>query len=189
MQTRSFVVSLLAAASLVAAQFRVTMPGSNNWWVARSTNVLEWTCREANAPAQFTVLIGNSDPTILVQPLAIIAQQNNFDCSIIITQDQANQAAGQGYTIYLANPLNNTDVYAASEPFEIKPLGSLYPTQQAAAASSASAAAASASAAAQASNGNGDGKNSGALSVRSGVIGGMAAGVVGLVGGMVATML
>ncbi|KAJ2922632.1 hypothetical protein H1R20_g14464, partial [Candolleomyces eurysporus] len=188
MQTRSLVVSLLTAASLVAAQFRVTVPSTSNWWVARSTNILEWTCREANAPAQFTVLIGNSDQTILVQPLAIIAQQNNFDCSIIITQDQANQAAGQGYQVYLANPLNNTDVYATSEPFEIKPLGSLYPTQQAAAASSA-AAAASASAAANSTNSNNNNNNSGAFSVRSGVIGGMAAGVVGLVGGIAATML
>ncbi|KAJ2912831.1 hypothetical protein MD484_g7584, partial [Candolleomyces efflorescens] len=187
MQTRTFALSLLAAASLVAAQFKVTTPSSSNWWVARSTNILEWTCRESGAPAQFTVLIGNSDPTILVQPLAIIAQQNNFDCSIIITQDQANQAAGQGYQVYLANPLNNTDVYAVSEPFEIKPLGSLYPSQQAAAASSAAAAASASAATTSGTSSSSNG--SGALSVRPGVIGGMAAGVVGLVGGMVATML
>ena len=45
-----------------------------------------------------------------MQPLAIIAIQKNYDCSIMITQDQSNQAAGTGYQVYLANPINNTDV-------------------------------------------------------------------------------
>lgn len=42
--------------------------------------------------------------------MPIIAILNNFDCSKEITQDQANQAAGTGYTILLANTLNSTDV-------------------------------------------------------------------------------
>ena len=46
----------------------------------------------------------------MAAPLAIIAQENNFDCSKTITQDQANQPAGTGYTILLADPLNNTNV-------------------------------------------------------------------------------
>lgn len=43
-------------------------------------------------------------------PLAIIAEQANADCIKSITQDQANQPAGTGYTVLLANPLNNTQV-------------------------------------------------------------------------------
>jgi hypothetical protein len=40
----------------------------------------------------------------------VIAIQQNYDCSITISQDQANQAVGTGWTVLLANPLNNTDV-------------------------------------------------------------------------------
>jgi len=40
----------------------------------------------------------------------VIAIQKNYDCSITITQDQANQPVGTGWTVLLANPLNNTDV-------------------------------------------------------------------------------
>jgi hypothetical protein len=35
---------------------------------------------------------------------------------------------GTGYTIKLVNPLNGTEVYDESEPFEIKPEGSTYAT-------------------------------------------------------------
>lgn len=35
---------------------------------------------------------------------------------------------GPNYTVLLVDILNSTNVYATSEPFEIKPPGSLYPT-------------------------------------------------------------
>jgi len=122
-------IALVSLSSVVKADpLEVTSPSSSIWWVAKSQNVLSWTCQNVTFP-QFTVLVNNSNPAILVSPLAIIAQQDNFDCSIIITQDQSDQPAGTGWTILLANPLNETDVYATSQPFEIKPLGSLYPSQ------------------------------------------------------------
>jgi len=186
MQLRSLTVSLLAAASLAAAQFKVTMPAAENWWVAGSTNVLAWDCQAANAPQTFTVLITNQDLSQYPAPLAIIAIQNNYDCSILITQNQASQAPGTGYEILLANPLNNTDVYARSEQFEIKRLGERYPSQEAAASSSASAAAASASASKAASEGK-DNKDNGA--VASGrVAAAFLMGAVGVVGGALAIL-
>lgn len=54
--------------------------------------------------------IANSDPKVLVSPQAIIAIEQNFDCSKTITQQQESFAVGTGYTIQFANPLNNTDV-------------------------------------------------------------------------------
>ena len=54
--------------------------------------------------------ITNTSPSIAVAPLAIIAIQSNFDCSILITQDEANQPAGTGWQVLLANPFNSTDV-------------------------------------------------------------------------------
>lgn len=125
---RAALVVLASLSSFVKADLEITSPTSSIWWVAKSQNVLSWTCDNTTI-TEFTVLVNNTDPTIAVAPLAIIAIQQNFDCSIIITQDQADQPAGTGWTILLANPVNNTDVYATSQPFEIKPLGSLYPSQ------------------------------------------------------------
>jgi hypothetical protein len=85
--------------------------------------------------------------------MAIIPVQQNFQCSILVTQDQANQPAGTGWQIFFADILNITNVslhlayttvlclnndssffflsqyLAMSDPFEIKPLGSAYPAQ------------------------------------------------------------
>ncbi|KIM38085.1 hypothetical protein M413DRAFT_448104 [Hebeloma cylindrosporum] len=122
------VALLVASFSGVAADLKVTSPSSSIWWVAKSLNEIAWTCKDTTID-QFTVLVNNADPKILVAPIAVIAIQKNYDCSITITQDQANQPVGTGWTVLLANPLNNTDVYATSEPFEIKPLGCAYPSQ------------------------------------------------------------
>ena len=70
-------------------------------------------------PAQIVVRIINSDPNILVAPQAFIAQQNNFDCSKLITKDQINLKPATGYALQLADPLNNTNVsssFPASPP-------------------------------------------------------------------------
>ncbi|KAH7882486.1 hypothetical protein F5I97DRAFT_1987791 [Phlebopus sp. FC_14] len=115
--------ALIGAAS---AQLTITNPSSSNWWVASSQNTLAWTC-DSSPYDNFTVLLTNSNPSILNAPLAIISVEYNYDCSKTITQQQAAQPAATGYTIQLANTLNGTDVYAQSEPFEIKPLGSAYP--------------------------------------------------------------
>ncbi|KAF9220811.1 hypothetical protein BS17DRAFT_636556, partial [Gyrodon lividus] len=131
---------ILAAAALAgaaSAQLNITNPNPNSWWVAGSANTLAWTCN-TSPYTTFTVLLTNSNPSILNAPLAIIAIQQNYDCSETITQQQSSQPAATGYTVQFANPLNNTEVYAETEPFEIKALGSAYPaTSSPAAAASA----------------------------------------------------
>lgn len=121
---------LLLATFAVAqgSSFSILSPSSEIWWVAKSENVMKWDCNSTAAIADkvFTVLILSPGAA---SALAIIAMQQNSDCSKVITQDQANQPAGKGFVLQLANPANNTDVYASSEPFEIKALGSLYPSQ------------------------------------------------------------
>jgi len=121
-------LTALFSVSLAAAQLSITNPSASTWWVAQSQNVLAWSCN-TSPQTEFTVLITNQDKTKYPSPLAFIAIQQNFQCSVVITQDQANQPAGQGWQILFANPLNNTDVYATSDSFEIKPLGSAYPSQ------------------------------------------------------------
>ncbi|PPQ75599.1 hypothetical protein CVT24_010909 [Panaeolus cyanescens] len=115
-------------ATLAAAQnsgLSITQPTADIWWVAQSTNVMAWTCNTSPYP-EFTVLI---EIPGVPSPLQFLGIQKNFDCSIIVTNNQVNQAPGTGYRLLIANILNSSDIYAASDPFEIKPLGSAYPSQ------------------------------------------------------------
>jgi len=122
-----------------AADLEIISPGGSDlWWVAQSSNTLLWNCAESPY-SNFTVLLGNSNAGILAAPIAVIAVEENYECSKTITQDQANFTAATGYTILLANTLNNTDVYATSQPFEIKALGSTYPASSATPMNAASA--------------------------------------------------
>jgi len=78
----------------------------------------------------FTVVLANQDPTKWA-PLGIIAIEQNFDCSKTITPDLQNAPVGTGYLIQFANTLNISDIYAASQPFEIKPTSAGYPASSA----------------------------------------------------------
>jgi len=142
----------LLLATFAAAQnvFDILTPSSSIWWVAKSENQMSWDCKNPQAIAigTFTVLINSPNSAAA---LAIIAEQANADCIKTITQEQANQAPGTGYTVLLANPLNNTQVYATSQPFEIKALGSQYPSQVSSSASSAGGTATGSSSTASAS--------------------------------------
>ncbi|KAG1729515.1 uncharacterized protein EDB91DRAFT_1227968 [Suillus paluster] len=124
---RRIALASAALLSVVSAQLTIISPGASDWWVASSQNTLSWTC-STSPYMNFTILVANPNTAILASPLAIIAVQENYDCSKTITQQQSAQPAGTGYILQFANTLNETDIYAQSEPFEIKALGSSYPT-------------------------------------------------------------
>ncbi|KAG6878180.1 hypothetical protein C0992_008515 [Termitomyces sp. T32_za158] len=195
--TRLATVAALAASA--AADWEIFSPSSDVWW---GTDSHVWKIDPAAlAHPTFTVLVANSvrpppsfpphplsycrDPKVLTSPLAILSIENNFDCSKTITADQLNAAPGQGYTIQLANPLNSTDVFVSSKPFEIKPLGSTYPTTTPGTASSSPSATSSGanSAATSGSTDSNNAKGNGAIgmSMKAGSVVGMIAGVLGLV--------
>jgi len=112
--------------AVASAQLKVLSPGGDSeWWIANSQNLLVWNCNESQVQ-NFTVLVANPN---MASPLAIIAQQPNYVCSLLVTPDQmGGLPVGTGYTVQMANPLNITDVYAQSDSFEIKSTGSAYPT-------------------------------------------------------------
>ncbi|CAE6410024.1 unnamed protein product [Rhizoctonia solani] len=115
-------------ASMVAAQqLTITEPSSDRWWVAQSINTLRWNC-EQTTYTNWTVLITNSDVNVLSGPLALIAIQWNYDCSKSMTPGEQLKP-GTGYVMQFANALNSTDVWASSQPFEVKALGSTYPPE------------------------------------------------------------
>jgi len=177
------VVPAIVLATVAAAQTapgtgspKITSPNGSKWWVAKSTNLIEWDCKDTSHN-DFTVLVGNKDTKIWAAPIAVIAQQPNYQCSITITQDKANQPAGTGWTILFANPVNNTDVWSTSEEFEIKELGAAYPTSDA-----GSSAIGSSTGTSAASGSSPTGSKSAAVGLKSGLgaFGLAALGFVGL---------
>ncbi|KAI0342268.1 hypothetical protein BDW22DRAFT_1357583 [Trametopsis cervina] len=125
---------LAVAAALVAgvtAQsnngLQIISPGGSDlWWVAQSVNVLTWTF-ETSPFSNFTILLGNQDPTKW-QTTPIVSIEDNSQGSLLLRADQEPAPPNSGYFVLFANTLNSTDVYATSQPFEIKPAGSTYPT-------------------------------------------------------------
>jgi len=133
MYTRSVLSAVtLSLVGLASAQLQVISPGGPNlWWVAQSVNNIVWNCQQNTEFSNFTVLVANSNPNILVSPEAIVAVVPNFDCSLQTTVQQVNLQVADGYTVILANPLNSTDVYATSQPFSVKAAGAAYPASSA----------------------------------------------------------
>jgi hypothetical protein len=143
----TLVAALSALFGIAAGQndFQIYQPSANWWWVAESQNTMSWDCK--NSPAsQFTVLIMNTNPSVLSGRLAFIAQQDNTDCSKLIDKTQINQTPATGYILQFADVLNSSNIYAQSDQFEIKALGSTYPTSTPAGASSTGSSSATASA-------------------------------------------
>jgi len=126
-------LSSLLLATFTAAQtlFGIDTPSSTVWWVDQGQNTMSWECHAVPTISNFTVIINNTNQAVLPGNLAIIAQLDNADCSYAL---QINQTVATGYTLVFADPFNNTNVYAASQQFEIKALGAAYPATSAVAA-------------------------------------------------------
>jgi len=123
--------ALLRAVTADSSGLSIIVPGGPElWWVGDAENNIVWTC-QTSPFMNFTVLVANQNPKILAAAIAVIAIENNYDCSKTIIPDQSNLTAATGYIVQFANTLNETDVYAQSQPFEIKAPGSTYPASSA----------------------------------------------------------
>ncbi|KAI9457917.1 hypothetical protein HD554DRAFT_2331174 [Boletus coccyginus] len=131
---------ILAATAFVAAchaqssGLTITNPSPTSWWISGSANTLAWTC-DTSPYSTYTVVLSNSDTSILAAPLALIASVPNYDCSLTVNQQQSTQPASASYTLSLANNLNISDIYASTK-FEIKAFGSPYPASSSSAGAS-----------------------------------------------------
>ncbi|KAI9459167.1 hypothetical protein BJY52DRAFT_1085168, partial [Lactarius psammicola] len=110
------------------AEFRIISPGGSDlWWVAQSQNTLVWSCQDSPPATAYQLLVNNTNPTILAAAEAIVANVPNADCSHTITTQQAALTPATGYTVILADTLDQTKIYATSDFFEVKALGAAYP--------------------------------------------------------------
>jgi len=122
----AFVGTLLGTA--LAQSFEILTPGGPNlWWVAQSQNTIAWTCNVDPPNTAYQLLVNNTNPNILTAAEAIVANVPNADCSFSVTVQQAALTPATGYTVIFANPINQLEIYAVSQPFEVKALGAAYP--------------------------------------------------------------
>ncbi|WWC94236.1 hypothetical protein V866_001076 [Kwoniella sp. B9012] len=177
--------TLFLSLGVISAQLTVTEPRADHWWVAQSLNTLAW---EGSSPDQFSVFLSNSDTNVLTSILALTSVTYAYDRSKTINPGGVTPSGG--YTILLTNPLNSSDVYAKSETFEIKAVGSTYPPQDSSSSSGSSAAASgsgtasgSATSSAAGASASSTGLNSAGtkLDVGKGLM-----GVISLIGGVLA---
>jgi len=184
---KALLAPLLLAVFAVAqgGTFNITYPSEEDWWVALSSDVMVWDCKDPNAIAyaHWTVFINNTDPSVFAGPLGIIAELQNSDCSYSVSHDQVNLPVGVGYYIIFANDINRTNVYATSQPFEVKALGSPYPVTSSASSASGTAGAsssASATAASGTKNGAELGSHSPSFLVLTGLMGLLTVALLGV---------
>ncbi|WWC70045.1 uncharacterized protein I206_103989 [Kwoniella pini CBS 10737] len=124
MKLTLIIPALLFTLGAVKAELKITQPTADHWWVAQSLGTLAW---DGISPDQFSVFLSNSDTNVLTSLLALTSITYAYDTSKTINPGSITPSGG--YTILLTNPLNSSDVYAKSETFEIKAVGSAYPAQ------------------------------------------------------------
>ncbi|KAK6971881.1 hypothetical protein R3P38DRAFT_3140216 [Favolaschia claudopus] len=140
-----------AMADFTTGGLKILAPGGDNlWWpifisyvpsadsshqitdicspVTAQPNNIAWSCSSSSF-STFTMWINNSDITLLTAITPLIAIENNFNCVQGLDGNIITMPVGKGYTIVLSNPSNLTDVYAVSDPFEIKALSAGYPPE------------------------------------------------------------
>jgi len=134
---------------LSTAAITIIAPSANYWWVANSQNLYSWTCGATynEGYTNFTVIVNNQSPTVFAGPLALVAIQWDYDCSVLLPP-VASLPAGSGYVLSFADVYNQSHIIASSDPFAIKPFGSAYAPQPSGVASATVTASASGSAAA-----------------------------------------
>jgi hypothetical protein len=126
------VLSTLALAGAASAAvsnggLKLLVPGGDNlWWITGQPNNIIWSCSESTF-TQFTMWINNSDVSLLTAITPLVPVEQNFNCAQLIAGEVVTMPVGKGYTIVLTDITNATNVYAVSDPFEIKALSAGYP--------------------------------------------------------------
>jgi len=113
-----------------AASITIIAPSASYWWVANSQNLYSWTCgaNYNGGYTNFTVLVNNQNAATFAGPLALVAIQWDYDCSVLLPPVSSLPAAS-GYVLSFADVYNQSHIIASSDPFEVKPFGSAYAPQ------------------------------------------------------------
>ncbi|KAG9040543.1 hypothetical protein FS837_000495, partial [Tulasnella sp. UAMH 9824] len=110
---------LLAVTSIVSA-ITITGPSSEKYWVFGTSNQITWTYTQGD-PTTVSVNIVNQSNEVLNGNFSIGEFVTIADESVTVTD--VTLRPGSGYVVNFINPKNNSEIYASSAPFEVKPAG------------------------------------------------------------------
>ncbi|KAG8909265.1 hypothetical protein FRC00_010420 [Tulasnella sp. 408] len=110
---------LLAAPSIVSA-ISISGPSSEKYWVFGSSNQITWGYSQGD-PTSVSVNIVNPSNDVLNGDFSISEFVTISDESYTVTN--VTLRPGTGYVVNFINPKNNSEIYASSAPFEVKPAG------------------------------------------------------------------
>lgn len=110
---------MVALSSRVTA-LSITSPSGSSYWVQFSTNTIAWSLSSGD-PTSVSIQIINPTSKQFNGPFSIAEYVPAAKKSYDVTNVQLIIA--DGYEVQFVNPLNNTEVYATSAPFSVKPSG------------------------------------------------------------------
>ncbi|KAG8952160.1 hypothetical protein FRC04_005160 [Tulasnella sp. 424] len=109
----------LLAAPIVSA-ITVSGPSSDKYWVFGTSNQITWSSSKGD-PTSVSITITNPNSDALNGKFSISENVQTTDESFTVTDVTLKPATG--YIVNFINPQNNSEIYASSSPFEVKPAG------------------------------------------------------------------
>jgi hypothetical protein len=109
----------VAALGFIASALAITIntPSPSSFWVQNVSNTITWTFNQGD-PNPIFITVTNSNSSILNGQFAI---QNGVDLSNgTFTVTNVTLLTDSGYVVNFVNGSNLTQVYASSQPFDVK---------------------------------------------------------------------
>ncbi|KZS86754.1 hypothetical protein SISNIDRAFT_420566, partial [Sistotremastrum niveocremeum HHB9708] len=91
--------------------------------VQNTSNPIQWSSQPGD-PSPISIIVTNPDNSILNGPFSIHEFVNITDGSFTVTN--VTLRVDKGFFVNFVNPSNASQIYAQSQPFEVKPPGSTY---------------------------------------------------------------
>lgn len=111
-------LSGLAALSAGVNALSITSPSGSSYWVQFTTNTIAWAL-ESGDPTSVTLQVINPNNKQFSGGFAIAeyvpAAKKSFDVTNVTL------SVADGYQIRMVNPMNNTQIFATSAPFSVRP--------------------------------------------------------------------
>jgi len=113
---------VVAALGLVASSLalNITSPGPNDYWVQNTSNVINWSFSSGD-PNPVDITITNSNSSFLNGAFSIARNLDASNGSFTVTN--VTLRVDTGYVVNFVNGTNSSQIFASSQPFEVKKPG------------------------------------------------------------------
>ncbi|KAI0067530.1 hypothetical protein BV25DRAFT_1819860 [Artomyces pyxidatus] len=117
---KAAVAALSLIPALACAAISITGPSPSAYWVQNTSNTIDWSF-SAGDPNPVTVIVTNAENATLNGDFFIAQFVNVSQQSFTVTN--VTLRPGSDYQVVFVNPANESQVYANSSNFDVKPPG------------------------------------------------------------------